>query len=300
MQVIACMMCWVTENADGGMDQVFRALADPTRRYLLDCLHESNGQTLGELCARIDMARQSVTQHLGVLEAANLVSTVWHGREKLHYLNPVPLHEVTERWIDKFERPRLRALADVKRQAEEQDMTGRPTYVYVTYIRATPESVWHALTSADLTARYWGHANVSDWQAGSQWEHVRADGSGIADAAGTVLAVEPPRRLVMTFDPPGGPPADPATVTFDIEPYHDIVRVTVTHVNLPDGDAYDAVSAGWPAVMANLKSLLETGEVLPQAPWEMHADPRLDKPLAEADRTLSGSRRAQPLLSTGT
>jgi hypothetical protein len=104
----------------------------------------------------------------------------------------------------------------------------------------------------------------------------------------------------MTFDPPGEAPASPATVTFDIEPYHDIVRVTVTHVNLPDGDAYDAVSAGWPAVMANLKSLLETGEVLPQAPWEMHADPRLDGPLAEADRSLSGSRRAQPLLSTGT
>ena len=87
------------------MDEVFRALADPTRRYLLDLLHEQNGQTLGELCAGLDMTRQSATQHLAVLEAANLISTVRRGREKLHYLNPVPLHEMQERWIDKFERP---------------------------------------------------------------------------------------------------------------------------------------------------------------------------------------------------
>ena len=93
------------------VDLVFKALADPTRRYLLDLLHQQNGQTLGELCVRLDMTRQSATQHLAVLEAANLVSTVRRGREKLHYLNPVPLHEMQERWIDKFERPRLRVLA---------------------------------------------------------------------------------------------------------------------------------------------------------------------------------------------
>lgn len=94
------------------MDKVFKALADETRRRLLDRLHERNGQTLGELCERIDMARQSVTQHLAVLEAANLVSTVRRGREKLHHLNPVPLHEIQERWIDKFERPRPRGLGE--------------------------------------------------------------------------------------------------------------------------------------------------------------------------------------------
>jgi DNA-binding transcriptional ArsR family regulator len=102
-------------------DQVFKALADRTRRELLDRLHETNGQTLGELCEHIEMARQSVTQHLDILEAANLVTTVRRGREKLHYLNPVPLHEIQERWIDKFERPRLRALSNVKRRAEEND-----------------------------------------------------------------------------------------------------------------------------------------------------------------------------------
>ncbi len=253
-------------------DAVFKALADPTRRLLLDRLRERNGQTLGELCGPLDMARQSATQHLAVLEAANLVAAVRRGREKLHYLNPVPLWSVSERWIERFERPRLRTLSTIKRRAEEEPMAERPTFVYVTYIESSPERVWEALTDADLTAEYWGHSNVSDWQAGSSWEHRRVDGSGIADVVGTVLEATPPRRLTMTFDAPGEtPPGGPSTVTFDIEPYHEIVRLTVTHVNLPDDEAYNAVSAGWPAVCANLKSLLETGHVLPRAPWEMHA-----------------------------
>ncbi len=255
-----------------GDDAVFRALADPTRRALLDRLRERNGQTLGELCGPLDMARQSATQHLGVLEAANLITTVRRGRAKLHYLNPVPLWAIQERWIGKFERPRLRALSAIKHRAEEDSMADRPSYVYVTYIESSAERVWGALTDADLTARYWGHSNVSDWQPGSRWEHRRTDGSGIADVAGTVLESVPPRRLVLTFDPPGDvPPAGPSTVTFDIEPYHEIVRLTVTHQNLAGDTALEAVSAGWPAVCANLKSLLETGHVLPQAPWEMHA-----------------------------
>ncbi len=256
----------------GDDDAVFRALADPTRRALLDRLRERNGQTLGELCGPFAMARQSATQHLGLLEAANLITTVRRGREKLHYLNPVPLWAIGDRWIGKFERPRLRALSAIKHRAEEGTMAGRPSYVYVTYIEASPERVWQALTDAGLTAAYWGHSNVSDWQAGSRWEHRRADGSGIADVIGTVLESVPPRRLAMTFDAPGeAPPGGPSRVTFDIEPYHEIVRLTVTHENLPDDAARQAVSAGWPAVCANLKSLLETGHVLPRAPWEMHA-----------------------------
>jgi DNA-binding transcriptional ArsR family regulator len=99
-------------------DPVFKALADPTRRLLLDRLHEHNGQTLGELCGRLDMARQSATQHLSVLEAANLITTVRRGREKLHYLNPMPIHEIAERWIHKFQRTRLDALRELKRNLE--------------------------------------------------------------------------------------------------------------------------------------------------------------------------------------
>ena len=264
-------MCGVAAAADA----IFKALADPARRYLLDSLHERNGQTLGELCAQLNMARQSASQHVTILEAANLISTIWRGREKLHYLNPVPIYEIQERWIGKFERPRLRVLSTVKQQAEEGTMADRPTFVYVTYIAATPDSVWHALTDADLTAQYWGHSNVSDWQVGSAWKHQRTDGSGIADGIGTVLEVTPPRRLVMTFGPPAaGPGTPPGQVTFTIEPYGEIVRLAVTHENLPSQADYEAVSAGWPAVFANLKSLLETGHVLPQAPWEMQPELR--------------------------
>jgi uncharacterized protein YndB with AHSA1/START domain/DNA-binding transcriptional ArsR family regulator len=261
MQENACMIGPMADD----LSPIFKALADPTRRTLLDRLHERNGQTLGELCTALSMARQSASQHLDVLFAANLISTVWHGREKLHYLNPVPLHAMQERWIDKFERPWLSALSAIRHSAEEQAMTPRPAYVYVTYLKASADQVWRALTDADLTARYWGHRNESDWQPGSTWQHVRTDGSGISDVTGVVVEARPPERLVLTFP-------DPARVTFTIEPHHDIVRLTVQHEGLETESDAEAVSAGWPAVMANLKSMLETGEVLPQAPWEMHAD----------------------------
>ncbi|MEU5376274.1 ArsR/SmtB family transcription factor [Streptomyces sp. NPDC048231] len=250
------------------MDQVFKALADATRRRLLDRLHERGGQTLGELCEHIDMTRQSVTQHLAVLEAANLVASVRRGREKLHYLNPVPLHEIQERWIDKFERPRLRALSAVKRQAEEA-MSDKPTFVYVIYIRSTPEAVWDALTDAELTAAYWGHSNVSDWKPGSRWEHVRTDDSGIADVVGEVVESDRPGRLVTTWTSPEneGRPEAYSKVTFDIQPHADIVRLTVTHEDLADERERADVAGGWAAVLSNLKSLIETGSPLPQEPW---------------------------------
>jgi len=103
------------------MDEVFKALADASRRTLLDRLHDQNGQTLGELCDGLDMTRQAVTKHLGILEEANLVTTIRHGREKLHYLNPVPIHQIGERWIRKFERGKLAALSELKRQLEKRD-----------------------------------------------------------------------------------------------------------------------------------------------------------------------------------
>jgi len=250
-------------------ERVFRALADPTRRSMLDKLHEHNGQTLSELCESFAMARQSATQHLHILEEANLIATVRRGREKLHYLNPVPLHEIQERWIDKFERPRLRTLSSIKRKAQES-MTDRPTFVYVTYIESTPDKVWHALTDPDSTAAYWGHRNVSDGQTGSPWEHQRTDGSGIADVRGIVIESDPAARLVMTFgDANADPATEPSRVTFEIEPHGQIVRLTVTHENLPDDTALRQVALGWPAVLSNLKSFIETGHPLPEAPWEM-------------------------------
>jgi len=111
MQPNGCIFC-------DQMDAVFKALADSSRRRLLDALHEANGQTLTQLCGHLAMSRQAVTKHLVLLEAANLVATVWHGREKLHYLNPAPLHEIYERWIGKYERHRLRALSVLKKGLE--------------------------------------------------------------------------------------------------------------------------------------------------------------------------------------
>jgi uncharacterized protein YndB with AHSA1/START domain/DNA-binding MarR family transcriptional regulator len=271
MQVDACMML-VVDAPD--VDAVFKALADRTRRLLLDRLREQDGQTLGELCAHLGMARQSATQHLDVLVRAGLVTVVRRGRERLHFLNPAAISEIGERWISSFDRPRLQALAGIRHEAERQAMSEQiPTYVYVTYVRASAEQVWRALTDADLTARYWGHGNVSDWLPGSRWEHRRVDGSGIADAGGRVLETDPPHRLVMTFGDATGeePPGGASVVTFLVEQHGGIVRLTVTHENLADDRALREISRGWPAVLANLKSLLETGEVLPEAPWEMPA-----------------------------
>lgn len=259
-------------RSEPDIDLVFKALADPTRRLLLDRLRERNGQTLRELCERVEMARQSLTQHLDILEQSGLVTVLRRGRERVHYLDPGPIHDIEQRWISVFDKPRLDAISAIKNQAEEKAMTTTvPDYVYVTYIRASAEQVWEALTDADVTAQFWGHSNVSDWQPGSGWEHRRADGSGVIDVVGKVLESDPPTRLVVTFEDSPEVEREASEVTFLIEPHQDIVRLTVTHEKLPNQEMLQGISTGWPAVLANLKSLLETGAVLPQAPWEMSA-----------------------------
>ena len=221
----------MAEEADG---QGLQGTGRPTRRLLLDRLREDNGQTLGQLCEHLEMARQSVTQHLSVLESANLVSTVRRGRLKLHYLNPVPLHEIQDRWIQHSNIHGFRRSAEAKSRAEETEMTAtdKPTFVYVTYIHSTPEKVWEALTDADLTAQYWGHSNVSDWRPGfalgasahrrlgNRGRGGRGDRGGAAAARDRVRS--PTKRV------------SPSVVRFDIEPHHDIVRLTVTHDDIPD------------------------------------------------------------------
>src|SRR4051794_26098901 len=167
------------------MDEVFRALGDPSRRLLLDNLNERNGQTLRELCAGLDMARQSVSKHLAVLEAANLVTTVRRGREKLHYLNAAPINEIGERWITRYDRDRVHALADLKRALEDTTVD-RPSFVYTTYIRTTPEQLWQALTVPAFTERYWGMVFRTDWKAGSPYV-LDQFGLSIADEQQVVL-----------------------------------------------------------------------------------------------------------------
>ena len=263
------------------MDEVFRALADPSRRLLLDSLNERNGQTLRELGSRLDMARQSVSKHLAVLEAANLITTVRRGREKHHYLNAAPINEIAERWITRYEQDRVHALADLKRALEDTPMD-KPPFVYTTYIQTTPERLWHALTEPAFTERYWAIAFDSDWKPGSTmtW-HTR--GLRIADPEQVVVESEPCRRLSYTWhtftpewaesldltdDARDRLAAEPRTkVTFEIESLGEQVKLTVIHDDLePGGVTGSLISQGWPRVLANLKTLLETGETLPDLP----------------------------------
>jgi DNA-binding transcriptional ArsR family regulator/uncharacterized protein YndB with AHSA1/START domain len=254
------------------MDEVFRALADPSRRQLLDSLNSRNGQTLGELCGQLDMARQSVSKHLAVLEEANLVTTVWRGREKLHYLNAEPINAIAERWIGRYSRERVRALADLKRALEDTPM-GRPEFVYTTYINTTPQRLWQALTEPAFCRRYLGFAIESDWRVGSTyiWDQ---DGLKIEHPGQVILACEPYRRLAFTFHTftpelaaVVGLSEDTITraagerrskVAFDIEPHGDQVKLTVVHDDFePGSTVLELVNHGWPVKLSNLKTMLE-------------------------------------------
>ncbi|QYC45969.1 hypothetical protein Nocox_42155 [Nonomuraea coxensis DSM 45129] len=261
------------------MDEVFKALADASRRRLLDSLNARNGQTLRELCAGLDMARQSVSKHLAVLEAANLVTTVWRGREKLHYLNAAPINEIAERWISRYDQARVDALADLKRVLEETTPMDKPEFVYTTYIGTTPERLWQALTDPAFTERYWATTFKTDWAPGSEmtWDN---HGVVISDPEQVVLESEPCRRLSYTwhtFTPEIARRFEwdeefraklagerRSKVTFEIEPVGDKVKLTVIHDGFDPGSTVaQMVSEGWPEVVAGLKTLLETGAPLP-------------------------------------
>jgi DNA-binding transcriptional ArsR family regulator/uncharacterized protein YndB with AHSA1/START domain len=258
------------------MDDVFKALADANRRRLLDRLNERNGQTLRELCAGLGMARQSVSKHLAVLEAANLVSTTRQGREKHHFLNPQPINAIAERWMTRYDRARAGALADLKRALEQQPM--EPSFVYTTYIDTTPEQLWAALTEPAFTKRYWGVALVSDWKVGSPvtWE---LENVTIADGGSVVLVADPPRQLCYSwhtvtpeFIAAYGDDVEflekaaqepRSKVTFAIEPAGSLVKLTVTQDGFATGSVVlDGISDGWPPILASLKTLLETGQPL--------------------------------------
>ncbi len=140
----------------------------------------------------------------------------------------------------------------------------KPKFVYVVYIATTPEKLWNALTDGEVTKLYWGrHRNASDWKVGSTWEHQDYDNAKIVDMVGKVLESEPPRRLVLTWALPAeaADPAKHSRVAFDIEPFRDTLRLTITHDELdPDSEMFHGISFGWPIVASSLKTLLETGQ----------------------------------------
>ena len=242
------------------MDEVFKALADSTRRSLLDRLFERDGQTLSELEGRLPMSRFGVMKHLKVLEEAHLVVTRRRGREKLHFLNPVPIRLVHDRWVSKYAEPWAATLSDLKNELEERTMEK----VFEIYIKTTPERLWEAIVDSETRQRYtFGVGIASDWTPGSSYEAVH-EGAGIAISAGENLEVDPPRRLIQSFTALWSDEVKAegtSRVTWEIEPVGTSCRLTVTHDQLPE-DANDELYGGWPMILSGLKTLLESGESL--------------------------------------
>ena len=241
------------------VDEVFKALADPTRRGLLDALFERDGQSLGDLERGVEMTRFGVMKHLRLLQDAGLVTTRRRGREKLHFLNAVPIRLVHDRWVSKYSEPWAATLGDLKTRLEHT-----MEKVFEIYIKTTPERLWEAITDSELRSRYsFGVGITSDWAAGSAYSATHA-GAGVPISEGENVVVEPPRRLVQSMTALWSDEvrsAGTSRVTWEIEPIGDSCRLTVTHDQLPEG-ASGELYGGWPMILSGLKTLLETGELL--------------------------------------
>ena len=252
-------------------DQAFRALADPTRRLLLDLLFEREGRTLRELHSEIEgMTRFGVMKHLRILEAAGLVVPRKVGREKLHYLNPVPVQLIHDRWVSKYTRPQAAALAGLKDKLERgETMSAAPSQVYQVFIKATPEQVWDAITKPEFTTRYFFGSRVqTTGEAGSPLRHL-APATDELWGDDAILESDPPRKLVHTWrslynDDLAAEPS--SRVTWEIEPQPGgVCKLTVVHDQLEHSPKTAAsVSGGWMFVLSGLKTLLETGQPLTQ------------------------------------
>jgi len=246
------------------VDAVFKALADPTRRSLLDQLFKRDGQTLGQLERRLAMTRFGVMKHLRVLEQAGLVVTRRRGREKLHFLNRVPIRRIHDRWIDKYTEPLAALLSGLKTDLEETFMEK----VYEIYIKTTPERLWQAITDPELRRKYtFGVGVFSDWTPGSSYIGRAIDTTVAFDmpiVEGENVEVDPPRRLVQTYRALWSDDVKregTSRVTWEIAPVGDSCRLTVVHDQLREG-ANAELYGGWPMVLSGLKTLLETGELL--------------------------------------
>ena len=243
------------------MDDVFKALADPTRRRLLDALFKHDGQTLSALERRLPMTRFGVMKHLRVLEDAGLIVTRRRGREKLHFLNAVPIRLVHDRWVSKYAEPWAATLSELKHRLEDETMEK----VFEIYIKTTPERLWQAITDPDMRSKYtFGVAVMSDWTPGSHYVGIPRQQPDLAICEGENLEVDPPRKLVQSFRALWSDAVKregTSRVTWEIEPVGDSCRLSVIHDQLRDG-ANGEIYGGWPMVLSGLKTLLETGELL--------------------------------------
>ncbi|WP_108667715.1 ArsR/SmtB family transcription factor [Euzebya rosea] len=241
------------------MDEVFRALGDPTRRQLLDALFVEDGQTLSGLEARFEMTRFGVAKHLKVLEEAGLVVVRRQGREKHHHLNPVPIRLVHDRWVSKYREGWAGMLSELKHELETT-----MEKVYEIYIRTTPQRLWEAITDPTIRAKYnFGAGVTSDWKVGSPLRMAHPE-AGVELGEGEVLEVDPPTRLVHSLRALWSDDVraeGTSRVTWEIEQVEDSCRLTVVHDELRE-DANDELYGGWPMILSGLKTWLESGELL--------------------------------------
>lgn len=249
------------------MDEVFKALNDPSRRLLLDALFEQDGRSLGELAELVPtMTRFGVMAHLEVLADAGLITTRRAGRLKLHFLNPVPIRLVHDRWIGKYTEPRVAGLAHLKAQLEGGGPMSQPDHVYQVIINVPPDRVWEAIVDGDQTVRYFYGTHVSStWRPGAPIVYSGTDGSVVAD--GEILSIEDGRLVEMTFHARWNPTLEaegPAREIWRIEPFGEATKLTVELHDVPVGSAtYDDFTNGLPYIVSGMKTLLETGEPLP-------------------------------------
>jgi DNA-binding transcriptional ArsR family regulator/uncharacterized protein YndB with AHSA1/START domain len=250
------------------MAPIFRALGDSSRRELLDRLYARDGQTLGELCEYLPaMTRFGVMRHLDVLEDASLITTRRAGREKRHYLNPVPIRLLHDRWISKYAEPIVGRMSALKRHLEESSpMTPEPEHVYTIYVKSAPERVWQSIVDGNDTVRYfYGTRIASDWTPGSPLVYTYPDGTVAAD--GEVIAIDAPRRLEMTFHARWDPGVDadgPVRQVWQVEPSDGgVTKLSVTTIGMRAGSESERqFTGGLPFILSGLKSLLETGQPL--------------------------------------
>jgi len=251
------------------LNSAFRALADPSRRRILDLLKEQPGQSVGELTAHFEFTRYAVMKHLSVLEDANLVVSRREGRRRLLFLNVMPLQQISKRWMTRFDIERASWLSMFKRMLEaspgpEHAMSDskHPKQVYVLYIRTTPEALWDAITNPELTARYFYGTRIdSDFEVGAALRYMGEESAAIE---GEVVEIEPRRKLVHSFAFPDQPDDAPTRVTWEIEPEGDVCKLTVIHEGFEGHtDTWDITSGGWPYILNSLKTFIETGEPLP-------------------------------------
>jgi uncharacterized protein YndB with AHSA1/START domain/DNA-binding transcriptional ArsR family regulator len=241
------------------VDAVFKALADPTRRSVLDALFEQDGQTLNAIATRFPISRIGVMKHLRQLEAAGLIVTRKRGRERLHFLNPVPIRLVHDRWVSKYAEPWTAALSDLKQRLETP-----MEKVFEIWIKTSPERLWDAITDPDIRSRYhYGNRITPDPTPGARYELTNPLAQGPL-VEGEILEVDRPRRLVQTMHALWGDDVaaeGTSRVTWEIEPVGDSCRLVLTHDQLPEG-ANDQLYGGWPQILSGLKTWLETGELL--------------------------------------